>query len=154
METPYSIRVVDAVKRFGEVAAVDHVSLDIRRGEFFSLLGPSGCGKTTLLRMIAGLEQGDEGNIIIDGADVTRSPAHRRPVNLVFQQFALFPHLTVERNVAFGLRYKGREKREWRERVTAALDLVRLSGLQQRYPDELSGGQKQRVALARALILE
>jgi len=155
METPYSIRVVDAAKRFGDVAAVDHVSLDIRRGEFFSLLGPSGCGKTTLLRMIAGLEQGDGGNIVIDGADVTELPAHRRPVNLVFQHYALFPHLTVEKNVAFGLRYRnGVEKGQWRDKVAAALDLVRLSGLGHRRPDELSGGQKQRVALARALVLD
>jgi spermidine/putrescine transport system ATP-binding protein len=154
MQNEYSIRVVGVAKRFGDVAAVDHVSLDIRRGEFFSLLGPSGCGKTTLLRMIAGLEQGDAGNIIIDGSDVTGVPAHRRPVNLVFQQFALFPHLNVEKNVAFGLRYKPGDKRDWHEKVKAALDLVRLSGLQRRYPDELSGGQKQRVALARALVLE
>jgi len=155
METPYSIRVVDAAKRFGDVAAVDHVSLDIRRGEFFSLLGPSGCGKTTLLRMIAGLEQGDGGNIVIDGADVTELPAHRRPVNLVFQHYALFPHLTVEKNVAFGLRYRnGVEKGQWRDKGAAALDLVRLSGLGHRRPDELSGGQKQRVALARALVLD
>ncbi|MDB5320878.1 MAG: Spermidine/putrescine import ATP-binding protein PotA [Phycisphaerales bacterium] len=154
MENPFSIRVVGVAKRFGDVAAVDHVSLDIRRGEFFSLLGPSGCGKTTLLRMIAGLEEGDAGNIIIDGSDVTRVPAHRRPVNLVFQQFALFPHLNVEKNVAFGLRYKSGGKRDSHKKVSAALDLVRLSGLQHRYPDELSGGQKQRVALARALVLE
>src|SRR6478735_4956252 len=147
MDNPYSIRVVGVAKRFGDVAAVDHVSLDIRRGEFFSLLGPSGCGKTTLLRMIAGLEQGDAGNIIIDGADVTRVPAHRRPVNLVFQQFALFPHLNVERNVAFGLRYKAGGESDWQKKVAAALDLVRLSRLQHRYPDQLSGGQKQRVAL-------
>jgi spermidine/putrescine ABC transporter ATP-binding subunit len=154
MDNPYSIRVVGVAKRFGNVAAVDQVSLDIRRGEFFSLLGPSGCGKTTLLRMIAGLEQGDAGNIIIDGSDVTRVPAHRRPVNLVFQQFALFPHLNVERNVAFGLRYKSVGKSEWQRKVAAALELVRLAGLEQRYPDQLSGGQKQRVALARALVLE
>ncbi len=121
METPYSIRVVDAVKRFGDVGAVDHVSLDIRRGEFFSLLGPSGCGKTTLLRMIAGLEQGDGGNIVIDGVDVTALPAYRRPVNLVFQHFALFSHLTVEKNVAFGLRYReGDDKKLRRDKVAAA----------------------------------
>jgi ABC-type Fe3+/spermidine/putrescine transport system ATPase subunit len=154
MENEYSIRVVGVSRHFGNVVAVDEVSLDIRRGEFFSLLGPSGCGKTTLLRMIAGLEQGDGGNIIIDGVDVTGTPAHRRPVNLVFQHFALFPHLNVEKNVAFGLRYQGGEKRAWREKVGAALELVRLGGLQHRYPDELSGGQKQRVALARALVLE
>jgi spermidine/putrescine transport system ATP-binding protein len=154
METPFSIRVVAARRRFGDVPAVDGVSLDVRRGEFFSLLGPSGCGKTTLLRMIAGLERADDGNVVIDGVDVTDAPAHRRPVNLVFQHFALFPHLTVERNVTFGLRYKDVPRREWRTRAAAALDLVQLAGLQHRYPDELSGGQKQRVALARALVLE
>jgi spermidine/putrescine transport system ATP-binding protein len=152
-QSDYSIRIVGACKRFGDVAAVDNVSLDVRRGEFFSLLGPSGCGKTTLLRMIAGLEQG-EGNIVIDDVDVTGAPAHRRPVNLVFQHYALFPHLTVEKNVAFGLRYKDVARGERRQRVGAALDLVRLSGLERRYPDELSGGQRQRVALARALVLE
>ena len=154
MQNEYSIRILGVSKHFGEVAAVDRVSLDIRGGEFFSLLGPSGCGKTTLLRMIAGLEQADGGNIVIDGIDVTHTPAHRRPVNLVFQHFALFPHLTVEKNVAFGLRYKSVAKSQWRDKVAAALDLVQLSGLQQRYPDQLSGGQKQRVALARALVLE
>jgi spermidine/putrescine transport system ATP-binding protein len=154
MPCDYSIRAVAVSKHFGQHAAVDHVSLDIKRGEFFSLLGPSGCGKTTLLRMIAGLEHPDVGNIIIDGVDVTNLPPHRRPVNLVFQHFALFPHLNIEKNVAFGLRYKAIAKREWRDKVAAALDLVRLSGLQQRYPDQLSGGQKQRVALARALVLE
>jgi spermidine/putrescine transport system ATP-binding protein len=154
MQHENSIRIVRVSKRFGEVAAVDRVSLDIRRGEFFSLLGPSGCGKTTLLRMIAGLEEADEGNIVIDGVDVTQTPAHQRPVNLVFQHFALFPHLNIEKNVAFGLRYKGIDKSQWRDKVAAALDLVRLTGLQARYPDQLSGGQKQRVALARALVLE
>jgi ABC-type Fe3+/spermidine/putrescine transport system ATPase subunit len=170
-QSEYSIRIVGACKRFGDVAAVDNVSLDVRRGEFFSLLGPSGCGKTTLLRMIAGLEHGD-GNIVIDDVDVTGMPAHRRPVNLVFQHYALFPHLTVEKNVAFGLRYQkgkrfgagtGTDDKHLayatanvpvRDRVAAALDLVRLPGLQKRYPDELSGGQRQRVALARALVLE
>src|SRR3982751_3310462 len=143
MENSHSIRIVSVSKRFGEVAAVDRVSLDIRRGEFFSLLGPSGCGKTTLLRMIAGLEEADGGNIVIDGVDVTQTPAHQRPVNLVFQHFALFPHLNIEKNIAFGLRYKGIDKSQWRDKVAAALDLVRLSGLQQRFPDQLSGGQKQ-----------
>jgi ABC-type Fe3+/spermidine/putrescine transport system ATPase subunit len=152
METPFSIRIVAASRRFGDVAAVDGVSLDVRRGEFFSLLGPSGCGKTTLLRMIAGLERADAGTIVIDGVDVTATPAHRRPVNLVFQHFALFPHLTVERNVTFGLRYKAVPRSEWRERAAAALELVQLAGLQNRYPDQLSGGQKQRVALARTLL--
>jgi spermidine/putrescine transport system ATP-binding protein len=155
MEQQFSIRVVGVSKRFGALAAVDDVSADIRRGEFFSLLGPSGCGKTTLLRMIAGLESQDTGDIIIDGEGMRDVPAHQRPVNLVFQHYALFPHLTVEKNVAFGLRYKVALPRgQWRERITAALDMVRLSGLEKRYPDELSGGQKQRVALARALVLE
>ena len=152
-QSDYSIRVAGARRRFGDVVAVDDVSLDVQRGEFFSLLGPSGCGKTTLLRMIAGLERG-EGTVAVDGVDVTRWPAHRRPVNLVFQHYALFPHMTVERNVAFGLRYKGVGRRERRDRVAAALELVRLSGLGRRYPNELSGGQRQRVALARALVLE
>jgi spermidine/putrescine transport system ATP-binding protein len=150
----FSVRILNVTKRFGDVVAVAGVSLDIRRGEFFSLLGPSGCGKTTLLRMIAGLEESDDGSIVLDGADVTRVPAHRRPVNLVFQHFALFPHLNVEKNVAFGLRYKDVPSSQWNDRVSSALELVRLAGLQHRYPDELSGGQKQRVALARALVLE
>lgn len=134
--------------------AVDGVSVDIKRGEFFSLLGPSGCGKTTLLRMIAGLEQPDEGALFIEDADVTFIPAHRRPVNMVFQQYALFPHLSVAKNVAFGLRYQGVRSRDQAAKVDAALELVQLAGLGNRYPNELSGGQKQRVALARALVLE
>jgi spermidine/putrescine transport system ATP-binding protein len=153
-QNDYSIRIVGAARRFGDVRAVDNVSLDVRRGEFFSLLGPSGCGKTTLLRMIAGLERADAGNIVIDGRDVTRTPAHRRPVNLVFQHYALFPHMTVAKNVAFGLRYQGVPRRERAARVAAVLDLVRLTGLEARHPHELSGGQRQRVALARALVLE
>ena len=135
-------------------AAVDDVSLTIRRGEFFSLLGPSGCGKTTLLRMIAGLEMPTAGTLRISGEDMTHVPAHRRPVHMVFQQYALFPHLTVAQNVAFGLRYKGIPRSQYAEKVDAALDLVRLSGLHRRRPDQLSGGQRQRVALARALVLE
>jgi spermidine/putrescine ABC transporter ATP-binding subunit len=149
-----SIEIREITKRFGEFVAVHDVSLDIRRGEFFSLLGPSGCGKTTLLRMIAGLETPTAGQLMLSGRDVTQVPAYRRPVHLVFQHFALFPHLTVERNVAFGLRYHGDvPRREYADRVAGALDLVRLSGLGRRYPNELSGGQKQRVALARALVL-
>jgi spermidine/putrescine ABC transporter ATP-binding subunit len=151
MTTPVqpSVEIHDASKRFGDVKAVDGVSLAIGRGEFFALLGPSGCGKTTLLRMIAGFEAPDGGTIRIQGVDVTREPPHRRPVNLVFQQYALFPHLTVEENVAFGLRYKGLP----RSRVDEALALVRLTGYEKRRPDQLSGGQRQRVALARALAL-
>ena len=154
MENPHSIRIVNVTRRFGDVTAVDAVSLDVRRGEFFSLLGPSGCGKTTLLRMIAGLERADVGNIVIDSIDVTQTPAHLRPVNMVFQHYALFPHLTVEKNVAFGLRYKNVSRGDQPLKVAAALDLVQLEGLGNRYPNELSGGQRQRVALARALILE
>jgi spermidine/putrescine transport system ATP-binding protein len=136
-----------------DVAAVDGVTFDIPAGEFFALLGPSGCGKTTLLRMIAGLEQPTAGRVYVDGADVTDVPPHRRPVNLVFQHYALFPHLSVERNVAFGLRYRGVRGAEAHARVEEALKLVRLEGYSARRPDQLSGGQRQRVALARALVL-
>jgi spermidine/putrescine ABC transporter ATP-binding subunit len=140
-------------KRFEEVTAVDDVSLRVERGEFFSLLGPSGCGKTTLLRLIGGLERPTAGRIEIGGADMTGVPAHRRPVNLVFQQYALFPHLTVAENVGFGLRYQGLRRAAEAARVSEALALVRLAGLERRRPDQLSGGQRQRVALARALAL-
>jgi ABC-type Fe3+/spermidine/putrescine transport system ATPase subunit len=149
-----SIEIRGITKRFGEVTAVDGVSLAIGRGEFFALLGPSGCGKTTLLRMIGGLEAPSAGAILLDGADVTAMPPHERPVNMVFQQYALFPHLTVAGNVAFGLRYKGVPKRSWGAKVAEALALVRLAGMEGRTPDQLSGGQRQRVALARALVLE
>src|SRR6202166_4199452 len=144
-------------KRFGEVTAVDSVTLTVPAGELFSLVGPSGCGKTTLLRLVAGLEWASSGRVRIGGRDVTGVPAHRRPVNLVFQHYALFPHLTVAENVAFGLRYREgpRPRRAAAAgRVAAALALVRLSGLDRRYPHQLSGGQRQRVALARALALE
>ena len=152
-----SIEIQDVTKRFGrlgEVTAVDGVSLAIGRGELFALLGPSGCGKTTLLRMIAGFEAPDAGTIRIQGEDVTRVPAHRRPVNMVFQQYALFPHLTVAENVGFGLRYKELPRPAHAARIREALALVRLDGLERRRPDQLSGGQRQRVALARALVLE
>jgi spermidine/putrescine ABC transporter ATP-binding subunit len=148
-----SIQIRDVSKRFGDFAAVDRVSLDIRRGEFFSLLGPSGCGKTTLLRMIAGFEQPTDGQILINDSEVTGTPPYERPVNLVFQHYALFPHLSVGKNVAFGLRYQGVGKRDEAARAAEALQLVRLAGMEDRYPNELSGGQKQRVALARALVL-
>jgi ABC-type Fe3+/spermidine/putrescine transport system ATPase subunit len=144
-------------KRFGEVTAVDGVTLAVPAGELFSLVGPSGCGKTTLLRLVAGLEWASSGRVRIGGRDMTSVPAHRRPVNLVFQHYALFPHLTVAENVAFGLRYRegARPRRaEAAGRVAAALGLVRLGGLDRRYPHQLSGGQRQRVALARALALE
>jgi ABC-type Fe3+/spermidine/putrescine transport system ATPase subunit len=144
-------------RRFGPVIAVDDVSLDIPPGEFVSLLGPSGCGKTTLLRIVAGLDTPDVGRILVDGTDITRLPPERRPFNMVFQRYALFPHLTVYDNVAFGLTINPRErppKDEVRRRVTAMLELVGLSGYHGRYPGQLSGGQAQRVALARALVRE
>jgi len=139
-------------KRFGSLPAVDGVSLEVRRGEFFSLLGASGCGKTTLLRLIAGLEQPDSGLIVLDGIDMTRTPAHRRPVNTVFQSYALFPHMTVARNVAFGLRQEGLGRAETEARVAETLALFDIAGLAVRRPHELSGGQRQRVALCRALV--
>jgi spermidine/putrescine transport system ATP-binding protein len=141
-------------KRFAEVEAVRDLSLEIGDGEFFSLLGPSGCGKTTTLRLIAGFEEPTAGRIFIGEREVTQMPAHKRPVNTVFQSYALFPHLSVADNVAFGLRFKNVDKRERRRRVAEALQLVRLAGFERRKPSQLSGGQQQRVALARALILE
>jgi spermidine/putrescine transport system ATP-binding protein len=154
MASPHSVEIRGLTKRFGGVAAVDAVSLDIRRGEFFSLLGPSGCGKTTLLRMIGGFEEPTAGTILIDGRDMTHVPAYRRPVNMVFQHYALFPHLSVEENVAFGMRYRGIERSKEADAVAGALSLLQLSGFEKRRPDELSGGQRQRVALARALALK
>jgi spermidine/putrescine transport system ATP-binding protein len=141
-------------KAFGDVAAVRDVSLEVRGGEFLTLLGPSGCGKTTLLRMIAGFESPDAGRILISGRDVTALPAYERPVNTVFQQYALFPHRTVAGNVAFGLEMQRRARGEIAERVEKALEMVRLGGLGDRRPSQLSGGQQQRVALARAVVLE
>jgi len=151
---PFSVELAGVSKRFGDVVAVDGVTLAIRRGEFFSLLGPSGCGKTTLLRMIGGFEPPDAGAIRIDGTDATAVPAHKRPVNMVFQHYALFPHLTVGENVAFGFRYQAFPAAEHRRRVAEALELVRLGGFERRQPGQLSGGQRQRVALARALALQ
>jgi spermidine/putrescine transport system ATP-binding protein len=154
---PRSARGVDiegVSKRFGDFPAVDGVSLQIRQGEFFSLLGPSGCGKTTLLRLIGGFELPSAGTIRIGGLDMTRVPAHQRPVHMVFQHFALFPHLTVADNIAFGFRYKGFAPAEYPRRIADAIALVRLGGLAERYPAQLSGGQRQRVALARALALQ
>ncbi len=139
-------------KRFGNVTAVDAVDLTIHEGEFFALLGPSGCGKTTLLRMLAGLEVPSAGRIKIDGVDITDAPPNKRPVNMVFQSYALFPHMNVAENVAYGLKVSGVSKPERDTRVTEALALVQLDGYGARKPDELSGGQRQRVALARALI--
>ena len=154
-QPPLSVEIRQVTKRFGDVTAVDGVSLEICRGELFALLGPSGCGKTTLLRMVGGLETPTAGTVRIGGADVTLVPPHRRPAHMVFQQYALFPHLSVAENVAFGLRYKRDLPRTaYTVRVKEALALVRLAGLEKRYPHQLSGGQRQRVALARALVLE
>ncbi|MPZ57451.1 MAG: polyamine ABC transporter ATP-binding protein [Rhizobiales bacterium] len=146
------VRFEDVSKRFGATAAVDRLSLDIFPGEFFALLGPSGCGKTTLLRMLAGFETPDEGRILLDGSDIAAVPPHRRPVNMMFQSYALFPHLTVAGNIAFGLRQEGLPKTEIAERVGAMMALLQLGRLGERRPDQLSGGQRQRVALARSLV--
>jgi spermidine/putrescine transport system ATP-binding protein len=148
------VRLVDLVKRFGDFTAVAGINLDMPPGEFFSLLGPSGCGKTTTLRMIAGFEKPSEGQILLDGVDMAQTPPHKRNVNTVFQNYALFPHLDVAGNVAFGLKYqKDVSKQETRDRVGRALELVQMSQFATRRPTQLSGGQQQRVALARALIL-
>jgi spermidine/putrescine transport system ATP-binding protein len=141
-------------KTYGPVVALDRVSLEVEAGEFLTLLGPSGCGKTTLLRLLAGFEAPDEGRLLISGRDVAGLPPYERPVNTVFQQYALFPHRTVAGNVAFGLEARGLARTEITAKVTAALEMVRLAGLGERRIDQLSGGQKQRVALARAVVLE
>jgi spermidine/putrescine transport system ATP-binding protein/putrescine transport system ATP-binding protein len=145
------VRVVNLVKEFAGIRAVDDVSLEIGGGEFFSLLGPSGCGKTTLLRMLAGFETPSRGRITIGDVDVTTMPPERRPTNMVFQSYALFPHLDVRTNIGYGLRRERLAKAEFDRRVDEALALVRLEGFERRKPDQLSGGQRQRVALARAL---
>ena len=147
-----AIELDEVRKRFTENAAVDGVSLSIGEGEFFSLLGPSGCGKTTTLRMIAGFVAPDEGRVLLNGDDVTTVPPNKRPVNMVFQQYALFPHMTVYDNVAFGLRMSHVPRSDHRERVTEILRVVALEGYERRRPRQLSGGQQQRVALARALV--
>ncbi len=139
-------------KHFGPVVAVDALTLDIRQGEFFALLGPSGCGKTTLLRMLAGFEAPSEGRILIAGEDIGAVPPHQRPVNMMFQSYALFPHLTVAGNVGFGLRQERASRRDIADRIADMLALVKLQGFERRRVDQLSGGQRQRVALARSLI--
>ncbi|MHA0034395.1 ABC transporter ATP-binding protein [Deinococcus sp. PESE-13] len=149
--------VVDVFKSYRNAAGAEtpvlkDIDLDIRRGEFFSLLGPSGCGKTTLLRILAGFEQADSGAVLIGGRDMTGIPAHRRPVNTVFQSYALFPHLLVADNVAFGLKQKGVRGAELRQRVERAMETVQIGQFGNRKPDQLSGGQRQRVALARAIV--
>jgi putrescine transport system ATP-binding protein len=145
------IRFERVTKRFGEVVAVADLSLDVYEREFFALLGPSGCGKTTLMRMLAGFEQPSEGRVVLGGEDLANIPPYRRPVNMMFQSYALFPHMTVWDNVAFGLKQERMPKDEIAARVTEMLKLVKLSGFERRKPDQLSGGQRQRVALARSL---
>ena len=150
---PRALLRIEAVsKGFRGVAAVDHLSLDIFEGEFFALLGPSGCGKTTLLRSIAGFERPDTGRIVLDGVDLAPVPPYRRPVNMMFQSYALFPHLNVEANVAFGLKQEGLPRREIGQRVADMLAMLKLENLGRRKPHQLSGGQRQRVALARSLV--
>ena len=145
------LRIEGVVKKFGTFRAVDRLSLDIRAGEFFALLGPSGCGKTTLLRMLAGFETPDEGRILLDGKDIAQVLPHERPVNMMFQNYALFPHLSVRDNIAFGLKRAGMARADIATRVAEMVALVKLDGLEKRKPDQLSGGQRQRVALARSL---
>jgi putrescine transport system ATP-binding protein len=145
------LRIDAVVKKFGNFRAVDALSLDIHAGEFFALLGPSGCGKTTLLRMLAGFEAPDEGRILLNGKDIAQIPPHQRPVNMMFQSYALFPHLGVRDNIAFGLKRAGMSSADIDARVSEMVALVKLEGLENRKPDQLSGGQRQRVALARSL---
>lgn len=157
MTSEFAVEMQDVVKQFvtpegGILAAVNHVTMQIKDGEFFSLLGPSGCGKTTSLRMIAGFELPTSGKILIHGKEMSQVPAHLRPVNTVFQQYALFPHMTVEQNIGFGLEMKGVGRSERSRRVSEALEMVRLPGMEMRRAKQLSGGQQQRIALARALV--
>lgn len=153
-ENPVDVEFIDVTKNFGPLRAVDGISFSVRRGEFLALLGPSGCGKTTCLRMIAGFEEPDSGTILIAGKNSRQVPPGKRPVNTVFQNYALFGHMNVRRNVEFGLKQHGVSKTERRERAMAALDMVRLADRAEQMPRQLSGGQQQRVALARALVLE
>jgi spermidine/putrescine transport system ATP-binding protein len=153
----FAVEMQDVLKQFitpegGVLAAVNHVTMQIKDGEFFSLLGPSGCGKTTSLRMIAGFELPTSGQIFIHGKEMSQVPAFQRPVNTVFQQYALFPHMTVEQNIGFGMEMKGVSRAERSLRVSEALEMVRLPGMEMRRPKQLSGGQQQRIALARALV--
>ena len=142
------------LKYFGKVTAVDHISISINKGEFLTLLGPSGCGKTTILRMVAGFEQPDGGRILLDGEDITQSPARKRPMGMVFQSYALFPHMTAEQNIAFGMSMKRLPPAHIQKRCRELLELVDLAEHGRRYPHQLSGGQQQRIALARALAVE
>jgi len=151
-QPPADVQLDSVTKAYGDVVAVDDLALDVAAGEFFTMLGPSGSGKTTTLRLIAGFELPDEGRVLLKGADVTRQPPYARDVNTVFQDYALFPHLTVEQNVAYGLKVNRVRRAERKKRTAEALELVRLGGLQGRKPSQLSGGQRQRVALARAIV--
>jgi spermidine/putrescine transport system ATP-binding protein len=152
MDQPYAVELESVTKVFGNVVAVDNITLRIGDGEFYSLLGPSGCGKTTTLRVVAGFEMPTRGEVRIHGKPMGSTPAFKRPVNTVFQNYALFPHMTVGKNIAFGLDMKKVPKEEIRQRVEEALEMVRLPGFAERKPNQLSGGQQQRVALARALV--
>jgi len=154
MSNESAIDIRGVAKSFGGTAVLHDINLEIRDGEFFTMLGPSGSGKTTLLRMVAGFETPDEGAILLHGVDVTQRPAHLRPVNTVFQDYALFPHMDVVTNVEYGLRVAGTKREERRRRADAALAMVRLEGFSERRPAQLSGGQRQRVALARAIVNE
>jgi putrescine transport system ATP-binding protein len=146
------VQIVDVVKKFGETVAVKNVNLSVAKGELFALLGSSGCGKSTLLRMLSGLESVSAGKILIDGEDLALMPPYKRPVNMMFQSYALFPHMTVEANIAFGLKQEGVPKAELKERLHSALELVQMERFAKRKPHQLSGGQQQRVALARSLV--
>jgi spermidine/putrescine transport system ATP-binding protein len=150
----YAVELKGVTKQFGQARAVDNISLGIKRGEFFGLLGPSGCGKTTLLRIISGLEDPDYGEVFVDGKLSNDLYAHERPVNTVFQSYALFPHMTVRQNVEFGLRMKKFPENEITKRVNSTMEMVQITGFASRYPAQLSGGQQQRVALARAVVNE
>lgn len=146
------LKLINVQKMFANVRAVNDVNLTVKRNEIFALLGSSGCGKSTLLRMLAGFEKATAGQIVLDGVDITNIPPYKRPVNMMFQSYALFPHMTVEANVAFGLKQEGVDKQEIHQRVFEALDLVQMAGFSRRKPSQLSGGQQQRVALARSLV--
>lgn len=153
MENRVLVRLENVEKRFGDKIIIKNLDLDIFEGEFLTLLGPSGCGKTTVLRLISGLETATRGKIVLDGLDVTDVPARNRPVNTIFQNFALFPHLTVWDNIAFGLKMQKTPKVEIVKRVKSALKIVHLTGFEDRYPAQLSGGQQQRVAIARGIVM-
>lgn len=150
----YAVHIQDLVKRYGDFHAVNHVSLDIENGEFFTLLGPSGCGKTTLLRMIAGFNEIDGGTLSFDEKRINDLPAHRRNIGMVFQNYAVFPHMSVADNVAYGLKARGISDKTLKDKVHAGLELMRIENLADRMPSQLSGGQQQRVALARAIVIE